>query len=72
MTTIEQHIQLDQLELEEAKATGEEAKARHLNSELRSLQLYKKHHPDETHDPNALELFCDANPDKPECLIYED
>jgi len=30
------------------------------------------HHPDDKHDPNALELFCDANPDEPECLVYDD
>jgi len=30
------------------------------------------HHPEDKHDPNALELFCDANPDEPECLVYDD
>jgi hypothetical protein len=25
----------------------------------------------EDHDPSPLELFCDENPDAPECRIYE-
>ena len=40
--------------------------------ELKELEEYKDHHPDDKHDPNALELFCDANPDEPECLVYDD
>ena len=24
------------------------------------------------HDPSPLELYCDANPSEPECLVYED
>ena len=39
---------------------------------LKDLEEYKDHHPDDKHDPNALELFCDANPDEPECLVYDD
>ena len=27
---------------------------------------------DSKYDPNAIELFCDQNPDEPECLIYDD
>ena len=72
MHTIDEHIQKDQSEIQDAKAHGEDAKVRHLTDELNSLQEYKDHHPEDKHDPNALELFCDANPDEPECLVYDD
>ena len=72
MKTIDEHIQKDQSEIQAAQAAGEDAKVRHLTEELHSLEEYKEHHPDDKHDPNALELFCDANPDEPECLVYDD
>ncbi len=62
MKSIDEHIQKDQSEIESAKAEGE----------LKELEDYKEHHPEDKHDPNALELFCDANPDEPECLVYDD
>ena len=72
MNTIDEHIQKDQTEIQSAKAQGDDAKVRHLTEELNSLEEYKEHHPGDKHDPNALELFCDANPDEPECLVYDD
>ncbi len=72
MNTIDEHIQKDQSEIQSAKAQGDDAKVRHLTDELNSLEEYKEHHPEDKHDPNALELFCDANPDEPECLVYDD
>ena len=72
MKTIDEHIQKDQSEILSAKAEGNAAKARHLEEELHSLEEYKEHHPEDRHDPNALELFCEANPDEPECLVYDD
>ncbi len=72
MNTIDEHIQKDQSEIQSAKDHGNTAKVRHLTEELNSLKEYKEHHPDDKHDPNALELFCDANPDEPECLVYDD
>ncbi len=72
MKTIDEHIQKDQSEIQTAKAHGDNAKVRHLTEELNSLQEYKDHHPEDKHDPNTLELFCDANPDEPECLVYDD
>tara|TARA_B100000700_G_scaffold324081_1_gene429351 strand:+ start:711 stop:953 length:243 start_codon:yes stop_codon:yes gene_type:complete len=72
MKTIDEHIQKDQSEIQSAEAEGDKAKVRHLKEELSSLQEYKEHHPGDKHDPNALELFCDANPDEPECLVYDD
>ena len=72
MNSIDDHIQKDQSEIQSAQADGDSAKVRHLTDELHSLEEYKEHHPDDKHDPNALELFCDANPDEPECLVYDD
>ncbi len=72
MKTIDEHIQKDQSEIQSAKAQGNDAKVRHLTEELHSLEEYKEHHPEDKHDPNALELFCEANPDEPECLVYDD
>ena len=45
---------------------------RHTAEELKSLESYKEHHPEDQHDPTSLELFCDAHPDAVECLIYDD
>ena len=72
MKSIDEHIQKDQSEIQTAKASGNDPKVRHLTDELHSLEEYKEHHPEDKHDPNALELFCDANPDEPECLVYDD
>ena len=73
MKSIDEHIQKDQSEIASAKEQGNLPKVRHLTEELKDLEGYKDHHPEEKHDPNALELFCDdANPDEPECLVYDD
>ena len=72
MKSIDEHIQKDQSEIESAKAEGNLPKVRHLTEELKELEEYKDHHPEDKHDPIALELFCDANPDEPECLVYDD
>ena len=72
MKSIDEHIQKDQSEIASAKEEGNLPKVRHLTEELKDLEGYKDHHPEDKHDPNALELFCDANPDEPECLVYDD
>jgi len=72
MKTIDEHIQKDQAEIQSAKELGNDAKVRHLTDEIHSLEEYKEHHPGDKHDPNALELFCDANPEEPECRVYDD
>ncbi|MCP9886237.1 hypothetical protein KBY97_14045 [Synechococcus sp. ATX 2A4] len=72
MTSIDEHILKDQIEIETAKATGNEGKVRHLEEELKSLQEYKTHHPEDNHDPNSLEVYCDLNPEAPECRVYDD
>lgn len=72
MKSIDEHIQKDQSEIEAARAEGNEAKIRHLTEEIQSLEEYKEHHPGDNHDPTSLEMYCDANPDAPECRVYDD
>lgn len=64
--TLQQHIEN---ELDDVNISAQ--RRRHLQGELDSLEQYQNNHPDETKDPNNLELFCDLNPDAPECKIYE-
>ena len=72
MKSIDEHIKKDQSEIEKARASGDEAKVRHLTEELHSLEEYKEHHPQDKHDPTSLELYCDSNPDAEECRVYDD
>ena len=70
MKTIEQHIQYDKDLIENPMSSP--AARRHAKAELHDLVEYQEHHPEDHHDPNALELFCDQNPEEPECLVYDD
>ena len=70
MDTIDQHIQKD-VEILNDPTTSSQSR-RHTQEELSALESYKTNHPDDTHDPTALELYCDANPDALECRLYED
>ncbi|QNG29485.1 CP12 domain-containing protein [Synechococcus sp. LTW-R] len=72
MNTIDEHIAKDKTEIEAAKAAGDQPKVRHLQDEVKDLEEYKTHHPGEQKDPSPLEVFCDLNPDAPECLVYDD
>jgi hypothetical protein len=72
MKSIDEHIAKDVDEIAEAKAKGDVAMVRHYEEELASLQEFKDHHPEDAHDPTSLEIYCDTNPDAPECRIYED
>jgi len=45
---------------------------RHLEEELKRLEEFKSHHPEDSHDPTPLEVFCDLNPEAPECRVYDD
>ncbi len=72
MNTIDEHILKDLSELEAAKAAGDTAKLGHLKDELKQLEEYKAHHPEDTHDPSPLEVYCDLNPDALECRVYDD
>ena len=43
MKSIDEHIKKDQSEIEAARASGDQAKERHLTDELHSLEEYKEH-----------------------------
>lgn len=70
MDTIENHIEQDKKILEDPTISPQQR--RHIEGELGELELYKKNHPNDQHDPTALELFCNSNPNALECRIYED
>ena len=67
--TLQQHINDNRDELDNSNIGSQ--RRRHIESELDSLEKYQANHPDTDHDPNALELFCDENPEADECRIYE-
>jgi hypothetical protein len=69
MENIEQHINNNKKILDDPMVSPQTR--RHIGSELKSLEEYQKNHPDDEHDPTALELYCDENPDAIECKIYE-
>ena len=70
MDNINQHIQKDEDLLSDPTISPQAR--RHTEEELEALKVYKVNHPDDDYDPNAFELYCDANPDALECSIYED
>ena len=70
MENIEAHIKADK-EILDNPQTSPQAR-RHTEEELEELQAYAERHPEDDHDPTPLELYCDANPSAPECLVYDD
>lgn len=70
MENINTHIAKDKKILDDPQ-TSPQAR-RHTQQELEALEAYKVNHPNDDHDPTALELFCDANPHALECRIYDD
>ena len=70
MDTIDQHIQKN-VEILNDPTTSSQSR-RHIEEELVALESYKANHPEDSHDPTTLELYCDANPNALECRIYED
>lgn len=68
--TLSQHIEDDKNELDNHNVSSQ--RRRHLQSEIEDLEIYKNNHPNENKDPTSLELYCDLNPEAPECRIYED
>jgi len=69
MNNIDEHIQKDKEILDNA-FTSPQAR-RHTQEELEALESYKSNHPEDDHDPTPLELFCDSNPNAPECKIHD-
>ena len=70
MDNIDQHIQRD-VEILNNPTTSSQSR-RHIEEELAALETYKTNHPEDSHDPTPLELYCDANPHARECRVYED
>lgn len=67
--TIQQHINDDLNEINNPNISSQ--RRRHLEDEVDSLEKYQENHPGDNHDPTPLELFCNLNPDAPECLMYD-
>lgn len=44
---------------------------RYLTSYIGDLEQYISNHPDVNEVPSYLELFCDLNPDAPECRKFD-
>lgn len=70
MKSIDQHIQKNQNLLNDPTISPQSR--RHTQEELTALEAYKENHPEDSHDPTSLELYCELNPDANECRIYED
>jgi len=68
--SIEDHIEKDKKILENPMISPQ--MRRHTQDELQHLELYRKNHPEDNHDPTAFEMYCDENPEASECRIYED
>lgn len=69
MNNIDQHIQKDVDILGDPMISPQSR--RHTEQELEALKVYKENHPEDSHDPTPLELYCDSHPDAPECKIYD-
>jgi hypothetical protein len=75
MESIEKHIEKDKEILQDPTTSPQQR--RHIEGELEELEAYVENHKKEIaagdhHDPSPLELYCDANPEAPECLVYDD
>ena len=75
MENIEAHIAKDKEILDNPMTSPNQR--RHIEGELHELEVYAENHKEEIeagdhHDPTALELFCEMEPDADECRIYED
>lgn len=69
MSTIEDHIEKDRKILDDPMASSQSR--RHAEEELEQLERYQERHPEDHHDPSALELYCDDNPDASECKVFD-
>jgi len=70
MSTIDQHIKKDKQVLDDPTISPQNR--RHTSEELQALKSYKENHPEDSHDPTPLELYCDSHPDALECRMYDD
>jgi hypothetical protein len=70
MENINDHIAKDKKLLDDPTISPQAR--RHTEEELSALEHYHQNHPEDEHDPTALELYCDMHPDALECRVYED
>jgi len=75
MENIESHIAKDKEILDNPLTSPNQR--RHIEGELHELEVYAENHKKEIeagdhHDPTALELYCEMEPEADECRIYED
>ena len=75
MESIEKHIKVDKEILENPTISPQQR--RHIEGELEELTVYAENHKKEIaagdhHDPTALELYCEMEPEADECRVYED
>ena len=70
MESIEKHIEVDKKILNDPTTSPQ--MRRHVEGELQDLETYQERHPEDHHDPTPLELYCDNNPDAPECKVFDD
>ena len=75
MDSIEQHIEKDKEILQDP--TTNPQMRRHIEGELHEPEVYVENHKKEIedgdhHDPTALELYCEMEPDADECRMYDD
>jgi hypothetical protein len=73
--TVEQHIVDDKNILENPTTSPQQR--RHIEGELEELNVYVENHKKDIeegdhHDPTALELYCEMEPEADECRVYED
>lgn len=69
MSTINQHIEDNKNILDNPTISSQFR--RHVEEELQALETYKENHPEDEHDPSALELYCELHPDALECKLYD-
>lgn len=70
MNNIDEHIEKDRKILDDPLISSQAR--RHVEEELESLERYQERHPEDSHDPTPLELYCDENPNALECRMYDD
>ena len=75
MESIEKHIEKDKEILQDPTTSPQQR--RHIEGELHELEVYAENHKEEIaagdpHDPTALDLYCEMEPDADECRMYDD
>ena len=56
MESVEKHIEQDKKILDDPTVSSQAR--RHVEDELDALERWVKNHPNDEHDPTALELYC--------------